>query len=238
MIETPVKLTLFWTEEQEIFRRLYQAVFNEESPVEVVGTCPFGDFEYLKNQVSNQRPQVLLIGCRNISTDLLRELHQLQSSFPTLGVVLLASVLRYEDLLLIRHHIENSKSPFGFLFKKSLARTEQLYSIISLVRMGQIVIDPILSNLISSDKDKEPVTGGLTPREMEILNLVARGYTNLAISDSLCIDVKTVGHHITNIYSKIKTTDVFDNRHPRVSATNVYLRLTGQLAFNDNPLEE
>ncbi len=237
-MDSPARIKLYWTEEQEIFQRLYQAVFIDESPVRVVGSCPFGDLENLKTQVTRQQPDVLLIGYRSISADLLKELSQLQSCLPALGIVLLASVLRYEDLLLIRHHLENSRSPFGFMFKKSLARTEQLFSIISLIRMGQIVIDPTLANLMSTEGDKAPLAGGLTVREMEILNLVARGYTNVAISDSLCIDVKTVRHHINNIYSKLKTSEVFDNRHPRVSATNVYLRLTGQLAFDDNILGE
>jgi DNA-binding NarL/FixJ family response regulator len=237
-MDSPAKIKLYWTEEQEIFQRLYQAVFNAESPVEVTGTCAFSDFVNLKSRVDSQRPEVLLIGCRFISKDLLKELSQLQTNFPTLGIVLLASVLRYEDLLLIRDYIENTRSPFGFLFKKSLARTEQIYSIISLVKMGQIVIDPTLSNLMSTEKDKTPLAGGLTPREMEILNLVAKGYTNVAISDSLCIDVKTVRHHINNIYSKLKTSDVFDNRHPRVSATNLYLRLTGQLTFDDSVITD
>ena len=237
-MDSPARIKLYWTEEQEIFQRLYQAVFIDESPVRVVGSCPFGDLENLKTQVTRQEPDVLLIGYRSISADLLKELSQLQSHLPALGIVLLASVLRYEDLLLIRHHLENSRSPFGFMFKKSLARTEQLFSIISLIRMGQIVIDPTLANLMSTEGDKAPLAGGLTVREMEILNLVARGYTNVAISDSLCIDVKTVRHHINNIYSKLKTSEVFDNRHPRVSATNVYLRLTGQLAFDDNILGE
>ena len=237
-MDSPARIKLYWTEEQEIFQRLYQAVFIDESPVRVVGSCPFGDLENLKTQVTRQEPDVLLIGYRSISADLLKELSQLQSCLPALGIVLLASVLRYEDLLLIRHHLENSRSPFGFMFKKSLARTEQLFSIISLIRMGQIVIDPTLANLMSTEGDKAPLAGGLTVREMEILNLVARGYTNVAISDSLCIDVKTVRHHINNIYSKLKTSEVFDNRHPRVSATNVYLRLTGQLAFDDNILGE
>lgn len=235
-MDTPAKIKLYWTEEQEIFQRLYQAVFNTESPVEVIDTCAFGDFEKLKLNVTQKKPQVLLIGCRYISVELLQELSMLQNSFSRMGIVLLASVLRYEDLLLIRNYIENTKSPFGFLFKKSLARTEQLYSIISLVSMGQIVIDPTLSHLMSKDKDREPLAGGLTAREMEILNLVAKGYTNVAISDSLCIDVKTVRHHTNNIYSKLKTSDTFDNRHPRVSATNVYLRLTGQLTFDDSIL--
>lgn len=116
-MDTPVKIKLCWTEEQEIFQRLYQAVFNAESPVEVIDTCIFGDFEDLKVKVTEKRPEVLLIGCRYISVDLLSGLNHLQSSFPTLGIVLLAAVLRYEDLLLIRGYIENTKSPFGFLLK-------------------------------------------------------------------------------------------------------------------------
>jgi len=100
------------------------------------------------------------------------------------------------------------------------------------------VIDPTLSNLMLSDNERIPLAQGLTAREMEILNLIAKGYTNTAISEKCWIDVKTVRHHINNIYSKLQTTDKFDNRHPRVSATNVYLRLTGQLAFEDDIIEE
>jgi DNA-binding NarL/FixJ family response regulator len=237
-MNTPVRIRLCWAEEQEIFQKLYQAVFNSESPVEVTNTCVFGDFEKLNAVVTANRPEVLMIGCRCISMELLKELRQLQTSYPHMGVVLLASILRYEDIILIRSYIENTKSPFGFLFKKTLARTEQLFSIISLVRMGQIVIDPTLSHLMTSEKEKRPLAGGLTPREMEILNLIARGYTNTAISDSLCIDVKTVRHHINNIYSKLNTTDVFDNRHPRVCASNIYLRLTGQMTFDDTIMDQ
>jgi len=237
MSDTSARVTLVWTEEQEIFQRLYSAVFTEESSVRVVNSIPFGNNRLLDESLKQFRPEILLIGCKNISNDLLEEIRRMQEKFDGLGIILLASALKYEDLILIRQFVQNTRLPFGFLFKRSLSRTEQLFNAISLVRMGQIVMDPALSNLLSSDKEKSPATQGLTAREMEILNLIARGFTNTAISEQLFIDVKTVRHHINNIYSKLQTMDKFDNKHPRVNATNLYLRLTGQLAFDDSIIE-
>lgn len=237
MTNTAAKVKLFWIEEQELYQKLYKAVFTSESIVEVLGNAAYGDFEILKSNLSVNKPDVLLVGCKSVSSEIIDELARIQSKF-SIGIVLLVSYLKYDDLLSLRQFIDNTKSKFGFLFKKSIASTEQLYSIISLVNMGQNVIDPTLTDLLSSDKEKVPIAGGLTAREIEILNLISKGYTNVAISESLCIDVKTVRHHINNIYSKLKISDEFDNRHPRVSATNVYLRLTGQLSFDDNIVQE
>jgi two-component system, NarL family, response regulator LiaR len=234
MAETEPKVNIYWVEEQEIFQKLYAAVFTFDSPVKVLGYSSFDDFTAISNNIISCRPEILLVGCKYISKDLLKELGKLQTEFPQMGIVLLASVLKNDDLRLFKQHLETTKSPFGFLFKKSLTHSEQLFSIISLVKMGQMVIDPSLSKIMVFDREKLPFAQGLTGREMEVLNLIAKSYTNTAISDKLCIDVKTVRHHINNIYSKIQTTENFDNRHPRVSATNAYLRLTGQLAFDDD----
>jgi two-component system, NarL family, response regulator LiaR len=238
MSDTDSGINLYWIEEQEIFQKLYGAIFTDDSPVRVINSSQFGDFKTISENLNLSRPDVFLAGCKYISKELLKDLAKLQKQFPGMGIVLLASVLKRDDLLIIKQYIEGSGSAFGFLFKKSLTHTEQLFSIISLVNMGQMVIDPSVSNLILTDAERKAETPGLTAREMEILNLIAKGYTNTAISDKLFIDVKTVRHHINNLYSKLQTTDNSDHRHPRVSATNAYLRLTGQLAFDDDILEE
>jgi DNA-binding NarL/FixJ family response regulator len=238
MTATSDKVKLYWTEEQEIFQKLFGAIFTSETPIEVINSSVFGDYKVIRSNLTSNCPDVLLFGCKYISNELLNEMRQIHTHFPSIGIVLLVSYLRHDDLLLIRQYIESAKGPFGFLFKKSLTRTEQLFSIISLVKMGQVIIDPTLTNLMSTDGENTLIARGLTAREIEILNLVAKGFTNVAISDSLCIDVKTVRHHINNIYSKLKTSDEFDNKHPRVSSTNVYLRLTGQLSFDDNVIED
>ena len=69
----------------------------------------------------------------------------------------------------------------------------------------------------------------LTDRELEILNLLAQGYTNQGIAKMLYIDIKTVAHHLNNIYSKLKDDSEFNQKHPRVSVARLYLETTGEL---------
>lgn len=54
---------------------------------------------------------------------------------------------------------------------------------------------------------KDELIKTLTPREMEVLALVARGYTNIQIADVLCISKHTVKNHVSNIYRKLKIDD-------------------------------
>lgn len=230
--QTP-KIKIWWTEEQELFQKLYNAIFTINSPVEVIGTTPFADIVNSKIQHSSGKPEVLLFGCNLINQDTLHILAQIKKENHQLGILILAASLKYEELPFIRQYLAAQKSSLGFLFKRSLNSSDQLFTALSMVKDAQIVVDTRLANLLSSDNDQTLSNSGLTGREMEILNLVARGYTNVAISETLCIEVKTVRHHINNMYSKLKTTSEFDNRHQRVSATNIYLKLTGQLTFDD-----
>ena len=228
------KIKLYWTEEQEIFQKLFSAIFDAGSPFKVVQTGRFGDFKSINSELGSLDVEVLLVGCNNMSHQLLSEIEEIRKTHPQVGVVILASVLKYEDVPALKTFMGGIRSACGIIFKKSLNETEQIFNTLTMVKSGQVVIDPKLAGLISTEKEKSELSRGLTTREMEILNLISRGYTNIAISDSLCIDVKTVRHHINNMYSKLKASTEFDNRHPRVSATTIYLRLTGQLTFDED----
>jgi DNA-binding NarL/FixJ family response regulator len=232
------RIRLYWTEEQEIFQKLFSAIFDDHSPFDVVKTGKFGEFKVIKNDLALINAEVLLVGCNSMSQKLLEELEGVRKECPGVGIVILASVLKYEDVPALKSFMNGIRSACGIIFKKSLNETDQLFNTLTMVKSGQVVIDPKLANLISTEKDKSVLSKGLTTREMEILNLISRGFTNIAISDSLCIDVKTVRHHINNMYSKLKASSEFDNRHPRVSATTIYLRITGQLTFEDDTAVE
>jgi DNA-binding NarL/FixJ family response regulator len=225
-----------WVEEQPIYHKLYQVIFSPACPVEVIGTSDFGNFSGLAADLTSRPADILIVGCKNLTLALLHEIDQIQASFPSTGIIMLAAAVRYEDLNFLHTHLGN-KNPFALFLKKSLTCSEQYYSIISLVKMGQVVIDPSLTRMVSTPKDKAAIAGGLTTREMEILNLIAKGLTNVAIGEDLCIEVKTVRHHINNIYSKLLISGQFDRRHPRVSAANSYLKLTGQLTLKEGVLE-
>lgn len=233
-----VRTKLYWTEEQEIFQKLFGAIFDAQSPFEVVRIGRFSDFESIRNDLNAIAVEVFLVGCNSLSQKLLQELEEIRKTHPALGIVILAAVLKNEDVAALKEFMSGIHSGCGIIFKKSLDETEQLFNTLTMVKSGQVIIDPKLANLISSEEEKTTLSKDLTTREMEILNLISRGYTNIAISQGLCIDVKTVRHHINNMYSKLKASTAFDNRHPRVSATNIYLRLTGQLTFDDQTAVE
>lgn len=236
-MELSDRTKLYVSEEQELYQQLYPAVFDSLGPVEIIGSCEFADFKTLDADLSRLPADILLVGCNTLSAEFLEQLNRTRQNHNQLGLIILAANIKYEDLKLVYRHLTVHKSAFGLFLKKSITRSDQLLSLVSLVQMKQVVIDTAFSNLVSSDQDKAFLAGGLTAREMEILNLVAKGFTNVAIGDALCIDVKTVRHHINNIYGKLQTTDNSDNLHPRVSATNTYLKLTGQISTTDRYID-
>jgi DNA-binding NarL/FixJ family response regulator len=79
------------------------------------------------------------------------------------------------------------------------------------------------------ERAEYPFMKMLTDRELEILNYLSQGYTNQGIAQVLCIDIKTVAHHLNNIYSKLKEDSELDQKHPRVSVARLYLETTGEL---------
>ena len=230
----PVQKTgLVVVEEQEIYRKLYEALCSSGSPVRLLACLAYSGSVPISSRTDADTAEVVVVGVNHVTRELLGELGRLQEDSPDYGIVLIASYLTSGIIAAFNKFVATRKSHFGFLFRKSLNHTEQFFEIISAVKSGRVVIDPAFA----VPNFKNPVTGSsiaeLTPREIAVLNLIARGCTNEAISATLCIDVKTVRHHINNIYGKLKTSAAFDDRHPRVSATNAYHQLTGQLVFED-----
>jgi DNA-binding NarL/FixJ family response regulator len=86
----------------------------------------------------------------------------------------------------------------------------------------------MVTDLIFSDREQGPIRE-LTPRERRIIDLISKGHTNSTIANTLYIDIRTVQHHINNIYSKLKDDPNFNSGHPRVSAARIYLETTGEL---------
>ena len=98
---------------------------------------------------------------------------------------------------------------------------------------GRIIIDPmVMEGLIKTGDADNTFLRDLSPRELEVLSWMAKGYRNDTIADVLSRDVKTVERHINNIYSKLhsdREEGSGDSRHPRVKAALTYLRATGLL---------
>ncbi|MBN1314759.1 MAG: response regulator transcription factor [Anaerolineales bacterium] len=116
----------------------------------------------------------------------------------------------HSDETLIREALRNGAS--GYLLKRSV--TEELLLAVRAANRGQIYLSPVISQSIVEDfltHREVKYTSGfhqLTPREREVLQLVAEGYTNNGIAEALNISVKTVEKHRSSLMTKLDAHDV------------------------------
>jgi len=231
-------LTLYVLEEQEIYRELYRSALTCDASkqlFDVLGISTNGDVSALRRAIAELKPDVVLMGTGKLNDHVIHELEQIRNDEPAIGIVLL---LRSYDI-----NTPTSLSSIGLkgpggtalFLKQSLQRVEQLSEIIQAVSRGHIILDPTLANLMFAERTQYQFLRELTTREGEVLNLIAKGYTNAAIAEYLCVDIKTVEHHINSVYSKLRSEVNFDRKHPRVSVARLYLQAIGDLTPREMP---
>ena len=130
----------------------------------------------------------------------------------TLGVATQVVILSmYSDKTLVRRVLQSGAR--GYLLKRSV--TEELLLAVRAASQGEIYLNPEIFKPILNDflalhagvEEPEPLDR-LTPREREVLQLVAEGHTNSAIAQTLQVSVKTVEKHRSNLMSKLSVHDV------------------------------
>jgi DNA-binding NarL/FixJ family response regulator len=217
---------IYVIEEQEFYRDIYQVSFQTDNSFNFIGASSDNNGEYLQKVLVNEKPDVLLLGAKNLDTDTLQELEHLFTTHPNTKPMILVTSVATEEAKLLRKLIQKCRHGIAIYMKQSLDNGKQLHDIIRSVARGQVVLDPAVANLIFMERTEYPFMKLLTERELEILNLLSQGYTNHGIAQALCIDVKTVAHHLNNIYGKLKEDSELNQKHPRVSVARLYLETT------------
>jgi len=220
---------VYVAEEQEFYRQIYKTSFESDCSLRFLGVSSNGDIKTLNEVISIQKPDVIIMGARKIAAGLINEMEAVYSRSARTNIVLLITSLEDVEARAVRKLIQKARRGIGVYLKQSLDNPRQLHDIIKSVSQGQIVLDPSVANTILMERAEYPFMKDLTDREMEILNLLAQGHTNQGIARVLCIDVKTVAHHLNNVYSKLKYDSELDQKHPRVSVARIYLETTGEL---------
>ena len=221
------------------YRELYKIVFpsrasdslsgDSTSAIDLLGVSGNGDMRNIGRKVSVLNPDVLLFSVKKLDGNLIAEVEEIWEGNPRVGLALLLVSYDAEDIKQLRKFALNGEGGMALFLKQSLDLVEQLRGIIVAVSQGQVILDPTLTTVLFAEKPSCPFLRQLTGRELEILGLLSRGYTNAAIAEGLFIDVKTVEHHINSMYSKLKAAADFNDKHPRVSAARLYLEATGEL---------
>jgi DNA-binding NarL/FixJ family response regulator len=192
-----------------------------EHGVEVAGQV--GDADALLASVEELRPDVALVDIRMPPTHTdegLRAARAIRSSHPDTAVLVLSQHLEPEYALrLVREKPDHA----GYLLKERVGRVEQLLDALHRVAAGECVIDrAVVDELLARRRRDDPLEA-LTPREREILALMAEGRSNKGICDALWLSPKTVETHIRGAFAKLGIREApEDNR--RVLAVLAFLQ--------------
>jgi DNA-binding NarL/FixJ family response regulator len=228
MEEKNQMIKLYVIEEQKIFNNIYKEVFSPLNSICLLGLMNNSHIAPAIPEIKNLDPDILFISVKKLGQVVVEELKQVRESFPDVGLVISFINYNSQSITAIRKLTAFSGCGLALLLKQSVDRAEQLCSVIKAVSEGQVILDSTVTDMLFAEKEQGPIKE-LTPRERRIIDLISKGYTNSSIAKALYIDIRTVQHHINNIYSKLKEEPQFNSGHPRVSAARLYLETTGEL---------
>jgi DNA-binding NarL/FixJ family response regulator len=173
----------------------------EESGMEVVGQA--GDGEELLRKVRAHRPDVAVVDVRMPPTHTdegLRAAREIRAELPETGVLVLS---QYIEVAYARELLAESAEGLGYLLKDRVADVAALADAVRRVGAGGSALDPeVVSQMLGRSRRDDPLDE-LTPREREVLALMAEGRTNAAIAAELVVTDRAVEKHVTNIFSKL-----------------------------------
>jgi DNA-binding NarL/FixJ family response regulator len=137
---------------------------------------------------------------------------------PDTGIVILSSHRERQYLNLIT---VDESAGWSYLLKQSVSDSAALARAIEGAAAGLVVMDPAVVNNMKPRKGS--AISGLTPRQQEVLNMMAQGYNNAAIADKLVLGTKSVENYINAIYQELNLNHN-GPMHPRVQAVLNFMR--------------
>ena len=170
----------------------------------------------------DQRPDVAVVDVRlppTFTDEGLRTALEARRRIPGLPVLVLS---QYVEQLYARELLADGSAGVGYLLKDRVFNGDQFIEAVRRVAAGGTALDPeVVGQLVARRARDEPL-GRLTPREREVLELMAEGRSNAAIAQRLFVTEKAVGKHISGIFTKLDLPPCEDDNR-RVLAVLAYL---------------
>ncbi|MCH7714416.1 MAG: response regulator transcription factor [Chloroflexi bacterium] len=228
---------LFVAEEQHILKEAYNSFFTNDPNIDMLGSTLDTSTDSLVAAVEEFQPEVVLLGVKGLRASVVDTLRSIRDACPTTAPVLLFAFYDAQGIKALKEFTRDTAGGRGFLLKHTIDTVEQLIQVVCSVAQGRIIVDPmVMEELVRSGDPGSGYLRELSPKALEVLSWMAKGYRNDTIADVLSRDVKTIERHINNIYSTLLDSDD-DSRHPRVRAALMYLKATGLLS-TDQLVEE
>jgi DNA-binding NarL/FixJ family response regulator len=209
-------------ENQDFYKFLYASLPLDDA--EIVGIYASLEAGEAARRIAEHHPDIVIVGSSRLDAATVDMVTDIRRRYPSLGVSILLFACTSGETDIIRKIAIDGEGGLAVFLRESLKDLHQFSGILRSVQYGQRIFDPVLSGYIFSANVKPTCLSDLTSRELETLGLLADGYNNHAIAEMMFIDVKTVEHHLNNIYAKLKSTTDFEKRHPRVAASRLYFQ--------------
>jgi len=207
--------------EDSVLLREGLARLLEEDGFDVVAQCENADDLLLK--VRSFPPDVAIVDIRLPPThndEGLRAALEIRSTQPSVGVLVLS---QYVEVGLALKLVADSAEGVGYLLKDRISDVEEFVGAVRRVAAGGSALDPIIvSTLLSRHRQDDPISQ-LTPRERDVLELMASGSSNQGIADSLVITLRAVEKYVSSIFGKLGLPST-GSESRRVLAVLLYLR--------------
>ncbi len=192
-----------------------------DAGIDVIDTCETAEELLLK--VRSYSPDLAIIDIRLPPThhdEGMRAALEIRAKHPSVRVLVLS---QYLELGLAMKLLADSADGAGYLLKDRIGDVKEFVGAVRRVADGGSAIDPIIvSTLLSKRRGEDPLDA-LTPREREVLVLMAEGRSNQGIADVLVITLRAVEKYVSSIFSKLGLPSTSSDSR-RVLAVLLYLR--------------
>jgi DNA-binding NarL/FixJ family response regulator len=192
----------------------------QRAGLEVVAQA--GNAPSLLRAVEDQQPDIAIVDIRmppTQTTEGIRAALQIRERFPAVGILLLSTHTEIDDAVEL---FSATASSVGYLLKDSVSDLDELTGALTRISEGGTVLDPkLVVELLGRARRADPLDV-LTPREREVVGLMAEGQSNAGIAKALWITPGAVEKHIKHIFSKLGIPATLDT-HRRVLAVITFL---------------
>ena len=193
----------------------------EDSGFDVVGQA--GDADDLRRKVYAHKPDVAVVDVRmppDNTDDGLRAALEIRERQPETGVLVLSQYVEEGYALDL---VGEGGGGVGYLLKDRVADLDRFTDSVRRVGSGGSALDPdVVARLLGRSRRDDPLEE-ITPREREVLELMAEGRSNNAIAEALVVTERAVEKHVTSIFGKLGLAPTAED-HRRVLAVLTFLR--------------
>jgi DNA-binding NarL/FixJ family response regulator len=193
----------------------------EEAGFEVAAQS--GTREDVLRHVAMHKPNVAIVDIRMPPTHTdegLRAAKEIRERFPDTGVLVLS---QYVEPAYAMELLSESAEGVGYLLKDRVSDVDEFAAAVRRVGEGGSALDPtVVSQLVGRRRREDPLED-LSPREREVLELMAEGRSNQAIAEHMVVTERAVEKHVTSIFGKLDLTPAPED-HRRVLAVLTFLR--------------